>query len=170
MTDPNNPQHADPSCNDGCGITYFPETDLALLGQYAYMTWHDEGAPEYYGIVEWDVSDPAHTIYVTRYHTPDTPTYKVAVQGDQVYTTGVALNDNDREVLLTVDVAEKGQPRQAGLRDMTHTRAQGGGIVTAGECLYIPQGEAGLEILCEINVTLDPPKNTFLPLLSWFGE
>ena len=170
VTDPNNPQHADPSCNDGCGITYFPETDLALLGQYAYMTWHDEGAPEYYGIVEWDVSDPSHApIFVTHFHTPDTPTYKVAVQGEQVYVTGVAKNENDREVLITVDVAEKDMPRQAGLRDMAHDHGRGD-IVTAGDCLYIPQGAAGLEILCESNVTPTPPQITFLPWLSWLGK
>lgn len=37
------------------------------------------------------------------------------------------------------------------------------------EGLYIPQGEAGLEILCESNVTPTPPKVAFLPLFSWFG-
>jgi hypothetical protein len=116
-----------------------------------------------------DVSNPALPVLVSHYHTPDTSTYKVAVQGEQVYATGVALNDNDREVLLTVDVAEKDQPRQAGLRDMAHSRAQSGGIVAAGECLYIPQGEAGLEILCESHATPTPPKLSFLPLYSLFG-
>ena len=169
VTDPANPQHVFPGCDDGCGDATYGTFDLAMQGRYVYLPESDYLLPENYGLEVWDVSDPAHTLLVSRYRIPDTPTYKVAMQGDQVYTTGVALNDNDREVLLTVDVAEKGQPRQAGLRDMVHTRTQGGGIVTAGDCLYIPQGAAGLEILCESNVTPTPPKLSFLPLLTWFG-
>lgn len=169
VTDPTNPQHADPSCDDGCGWANFGRPDLTMQDQYAYLTFNDEDDPNNFGIEVKDVSDPALPMLVTQFHTPDTPTYKVAVQGEQVYATGVEKKDNDREVLLTVDVADKGQPRQAGLRDMAHSRAQGGGIVTAGGCLYIPQGEAGLEILCESHVTPTPPKVTFLPLFSWFG-
>jgi hypothetical protein len=49
VTDPTNPQHADPSCDDGCGWANFGRPDLTMQDQYTYLTFNDEDDPNNFG-------------------------------------------------------------------------------------------------------------------------
>jgi hypothetical protein len=116
-----------------------------------------------------DVSDASWPVEVDAYITPGIEQFSLTLIDDQLNVLGQRYEGSGEQLMSTIDVAARGLLYQTGQREMAFRKGNAQ-IESHQGCLYIPQGADGLKILCEINVTLNPPKFTFLPMLSWFGE
>jgi len=169
VTDPANPILMNSNCGFPCHISRRGIYDIVLEGHYVYLPMAHNAAMDGWGLHIVDVSDASWPVEVDTYLTPGIEQFNLTLIGDQLNMLGKRYEGSGEQLMSTIDVAVRGMLHQTGQRDMAFRKGSAQ-IESHQGCLFIPQGEAGLKILCESNVTPTPPKVTFLPLLSWFGE
>ncbi len=113
------------------------------------------------------IADPTSPQKVDSYLTPGTEILGLGMVGKQAHLLGKKMNESPWQYMHTVDVKERGNIRQLGLRELEFKTASGlYRIVASDGCLCIPKGKKGLNILCETSITPTPPSLVYLPMLS----